>query len=655
MGLAQRQFSTEVLRLKGGEVKLVDKKIIDWLSAAETCTAETSWRRESKEDYQFYAGKQDTAEVIAILNDQKRPSTVHNEIKPKVDMLCGIVGQTKWDIDVLPIGAEDEPLAELMTGTMQHYRRRLNIQKLEADCFMHTAQSGRSYQYFHVSSENPFRPEIRTKRLPGSDVFVDPDSVEYDLSDARYVFIQKWLTEDEVKRFWPAVPVEQIRGGSGARVDGLSFFDEANEKYRFIECWYKNYVKKIWFVNPLTGKEEALERKEFIAFVKQLYNGMDVGGGNVVRFPQPKGYESWVEEIRYTIFTDTIEVEGGKSPYTKLKRFPIVQYGAYQDVDENRWFGVVNQMKDPQRSINTTRRQLIHLLQTLPKGILVHEVGAILNIDDYEERGSEPGFHLEVAKGGIDKYRFEQQPQISPIYAQFDAICQQGMKDTSGIQNELMGVQTTSREPGVSVRARQETGIAVLFIIFENFRHSRLLGAKVLLALVQQYVTDAMMIRINGEQGKQLIAVNSQMNPQVEGWNDITAGEFDLELDETVHTATMRRAVAQILAEFSHNNPGAIPPDLVLEYSDIPYTAKTRVRQSYDQQMAAAADEAKLEKATRVFEMDVKKEELAIKHEELEIKKAELVIKKAEAGIKAADVQVKREIAKSRPRPVKGE
>lgn len=426
MGLAQRQFSTEVLRSSGGKVKLVEQRVIDWLRETETSASETNWRLSAKEDYQFYAGKQDTAEVLTALEEQRRPATVYNEIKPKVDMLCGIVGQSKWDVDVLPVGTEDEPLAELMTGTMQHFRRKLKLQKLESDCFMHAVQAGRSFQYFWINSENPFRPEIRSKRLSGFDVFVDPDSVEQDLSDARFVFIQKWLTEDEVKRYWPQYPAEAIMSGVGSRVDGLSFFDEAGRKFRFIEGWYKTYVKKVWFVDPVSGKERALSRKEFVAYAKQLRGGMglvEVGGDAGI--PMPDGYETWVEEINYIIFSDTVELEGGVSPYKGLKKFPLIQYTAYQAVDDNTWFGVVNQMKDPQRSVNTMRRQLLHLLQTLPKGILVHEAGAILNIDEYEERGSEPGFHLEMAPGKMDKYKFETQPQISPIYAQFDSICQQ--------------------------------------------------------------------------------------------------------------------------------------------------------------------------------------------------------------------------------------
>ena len=142
--------------------------------------------------------------------------------------------------------------------------------------------------------------------------------------------------------------------------------------------------------------------------------------------------------------------------------------------------------------------------------------------------------------------------------------------------------------------------------------------------------------------------INSQMNPELTGWNDITTAEFDLELDETVHTATMRRAVAQILAEYNHNNPGSIPPDLVLEYSDIPYTAKVRVRKQFEQNMQMGQQQAAAEQEAQQFDMQLKAKELALKEREVVVKEEEVDIKRAEAGVKAMDVAVKEKTARSR-------
>ena len=73
--------------------------------------------------------------------------------------------------------------------------------------------------------------------------------------------------------------------------------------------------------------------------------------------------------------------------------------------------------------------------------------------------------------------------------------------------------------------------------------------------------------------------VNSQINPQVAGFNDVTAAEFDLIIDEEAQSKSTRLAIAKMLVDFSQNSPGTIPPDLILEYSSIPFSAKQRIRE----------------------------------------------------------------------------
>ena len=236
-------------------------------------------------------------------------------------------------------------------------------------------------------------------------------------------------------------------------------------------------------------------------------------------------------------------------------------------------------MKDPQRCLNTNRRQLTHLLQVAPKGILVHEAGVVLDIDDYEKRSSDPTFHLEVVKGGLKKIDFTKQPQISPIYQGLDATNQQAMKDASGVQDPMMGVQTYSREPGISMQMRQESSIAVLHILFDNYNESRFLSTELLMSLMQQYVTQEEVIRIEGQQGWELMSINSQLNPEGPDFNDITAAEFDLIIDEQAQSRSTKLAIAKMLTDFSQNNPGTIPPDVILDYTAIPFSVKQRIKE----------------------------------------------------------------------------
>ena len=607
---------------------LTADKLLKWLRDSEVSQPETWYRKDSMEDYRFYAGRQDSNQALAALAAQDRPATVFDEIKPKIDMLVGLAAQSKHDPLVEPVGTEDGPLSELLTGVLKHYRRKLNMGRKELEGFEHTVKGGRSLLHFYVNTDNPFKPAISVKRFHGRHFYLDPESVEYDLSDARYLFLESWMDEDAIKSRWPDFDISQYQGYvTGGGVDLPSFFNEARDKYRVVEAWYFKVEDTIWFQNPINGQIENLPPKQFVQFSKALREGIPIGPqGEKKQFEPPEAVPGKKKNYYYRIFSGTHIMEEGPSTH-KYEGIPSVLYGAYKDEDTNAWFSAIKLMKDPQRAINTMRRQLSHLLQTLPKGILVHETGAILNVEEYEKNSAKPGFHLEMAMNGMTKYKFETQPSISPVYSQYSAECSQSLKDISGIQNEMMGQETSSRTPGVTVRNRQETNLAVLYTLYDNFKESRINGDKILLKFCQQYTSDGEVVRILGPAGQSLMQINTQLNPEVAGFNDIRSGEYDLAMTEMNETSTSRQAFAGMLMEFSQNNPGAIPSDLILEYADAPYSAIQTVKASNQ----ANAEAGQLEK-DRLYELELLKIQVKADGQETDgvIRARELQIRQSE-------------------------
>lgn len=544
-----------------------------WLWESESSICEQNWLTESIEDYEFFAGRQDTTEGKTKLVVQKRPTTVYNTILPKVNMLVGVAAQTNRAPYVFPVGSEDTALTELMNGTFKHIRKLTDMREKENECFEHSVKGGRCFLHFYLDKTNPFKKQIKVKVVSGRDMKIDPMSKDYCLEDARYIFSDIWLSYNDVVGLVPDFPTEEIKALSNSRNDVPLFYDTVTDKFRLTECWYRLYVDTYWFKNPYSGAVESMNKKDFDTFRNALktlkYNGE-------LEFEVTK-----TKQIFYCIFSAMKVVERGQSPY-KHKYFPYVQYGAYKDENENRWFSVITMMKDPQRGRNAMRRQLLHLLNTAPKGILAHEVGAIINEEEYDARSSEANFRLVLAKGAINRYKFSDQPQISPIYGQLDQLFEVDLKLTSGIQDDMLGIETSSREPGVTLRLRQQAGMAVLYILFDHFRRSRIHGGKILLSMIQQFVTEEQVVRIEGQEGAMLLKINSQNNPQLTGFNDITAGEYDLTVDEALDSSTMRMVVAQLLTDMNSQNPGSIPPDLIMEYSDLPLSAQIKVRQWND-------------------------------------------------------------------------
>ena len=228
-------------------------QLLLWLRDSENSISETTWRTDAMEDYRFYGGDQDYDWVKAKLEAQNRPATVYNEIKPKIDMLIGLAAQGRHDTTLMPVGGEDEALSELMSGVLKHYRKSLKLVRKELECFEHSTKSGRSLLHFWVNTMNPFEPKICCRRARGYNFFLDPNGQEYDLSDHRYLFTEKWLPEEDIKVFYPNLDVSLLQGFGARYADLPQFFNEARDLFRLVEGWYYKYEKVFYFVNPMTG------------------------------------------------------------------------------------------------------------------------------------------------------------------------------------------------------------------------------------------------------------------------------------------------------------------------------------------------------------------------------------------------------------------
>jgi hypothetical protein len=462
---------------------------------------------------------------------------------------------------------------------------------------------------------------LKAERVPGRSVHSDPDAIEPDKSDSRFLFRDKWLDADQIESAFPSIKFSRNTAGfivntSFTQVGGRSqyqpiFFNQTNEKYRLVEAWWVKYETKYMIVNPITGKQEDLFEEEYKEFSSAVKKGVQLPDGQLLQKKEIPFQPKLVKSLYTAILTGTEIVMAQRSTY-QHGRIPYIYLEAYHDEENNAAQSVIFSMKDPQRGLNTTRRQLIFLLQQINKGILLHEVGAVLNIEDYEQNSAKPGFHMELQAGGLEKVKFLTQPNISPIYAELDRLFQQSMKDSSGIQDALLGIQTSTREPGVTARMRNDSSVAVLYTLFSNLKEFKYNCMKVLLSNIQQFITEPMMIRIQGQKGWELMQINSQLNKSLEGWNDVTAAQFDLIIDEDIVTKSTRLAISEILTTFNQNNPGSIPADLMLEYANLPYTAQVRVKQEAAARQQAAQLQQDIEVGQKNAEIKLEERKVVV-------------------------------------------
>src|SRR5690606_6009535 len=81
-----------------------------------------NWRTQAREDYDFVAGEQWSAEDKQKLIDQMRPCVTFNRIAPIVDAVSGSEVNNRQEVRYIPREMGDVGVNELLTGAAKWVR-----------------------------------------------------------------------------------------------------------------------------------------------------------------------------------------------------------------------------------------------------------------------------------------------------------------------------------------------------------------------------------------------------------------------------------------------------------------------------------------------------------------------------------------------------
>ena len=274
--------------------------------------------------------------------------------------------ENRPSINVSLVGDKgDKDAAKMYRGLIRHIERQSKADIAYDTAFFNSVAMGWGYWRILTEweDEESFDQTIVIKRIRNPfTVYLDPDRLEPDGSDARYGFVTEIIPEDEFKREYPdaqMAPFEQ--GGQG-------------EKY------------KSWKTS------EGIRVAEYYEVVKEP----------ATRLKFTNGYEQWEEDL-----TDEEigQIEGGKLEvedereafkrrvdYFKVngvqilertdwlgKWIPIIPVlGDEIDIEGKvRYSGVVRNAKDPQRMYNYWVTSEAELVALAPKAPYIMEEGQV--------------------------------------------------------------------------------------------------------------------------------------------------------------------------------------------------------------------------------------------------------------------------------------
>lgn len=574
--------------------------------------AHRAWA-EGKEDlpgsrlcYRFVEGDQWAPEDAATLRAEGRPRLTLNKISPLTRLVHGYFEQNKYEVRYLPAasGAGSDESAKALNYCAKQVMEVNGSAWNDGEVARDGLFGGRGYFDIRISDTKNAFGEIVERVLDPFSVYPDPEADSYDPAEWQFVQTSHWFTWNDVQMIFGPRASEAIdaRGGGPGRIFGnvvsgtladteaaperwfglyeylgdnldasrfahigtmvpgspLEHVDQHRKLIRLIESQHYRLRPVKQFVDMQTGVKKTIpdhwDRDRIVKVVQYMaFHGLPLA---VV-----DGYE---KRVRHTISAADIILFDDWSPYDT---FTVIPYFAYFRRGVTR--GMIHDLIDPQREINKRRSVFLHIVMTMANSGWLVEDGALE--DEYvqllEEEGSRPGIVIKHKKDGKPERIQAGSTPVAVRQAEKDATLD--LKEISGVNDSALG-QIDRVQSGRAIAARQKQSVMGAEGYFKNFSRTRELKGRKYLELIQGWYTEPRLIRVRGEDGKNIDTMLNQRLADGAVLNDVTLGSYTVAVDEAPMSATFDQAQFDDIVTMVKDLGIPIPPDIVVEASNVP-------------------------------------------------------------------------------------
>ena len=558
--------------------------------------ASRSWRDKAEESYAFVRGEQWDAGDKAKLERQGRPALTFNEVLPQIDLSGGIIRQQKLGYRALPRGGEDALVSTISTALLSYAMARTNG---EHELYRgHDDGDICGKAWWEVMMDKDFTDdplgEVEVRRLPPLAIIEDMGAERPDRQDAEHMAKAMWFSESAAKRRWPehsdAFRVGEWLGHGGGPIEGWSldkqrlYLNLLAKQIRVLFMWYKVPATLYTVTDTFLGATRTFtEGADLEAFLREAQQGHSAEISTFEkRFPTDtrKTYS-----LRVATFTGWRLLDDRPSPFTNTRLFPFVPMLVHDFGDEP--FGVVENIKDAQREINKRRSVLLHIMQTTANSGWMTKREALTPQQKVELKnmGADPGLVVEYT-GNVSPQKITPSPMPNS-FVEYDAMMRNSIRSTTMRNAELMGQTTQQTVSGVAIQARQRGGLVGMQGLEQAFALSRRFVGHMILKRIQQFYSEEKMQRVLGDLLTQGEVVPGMPEDQAQGLEFLKAQQAvaafkrlrDMEMDLVLEPEAIAPSVRaqQFMDLMELQRAGfPVPPDVLLEASDVPQKEKIR-------------------------------------------------------------------------------
>lgn len=567
----------------------------------------SKWETEAKEDYNFALGDQWNTDDRNALREQSRPCLTFNRIRPMISLVSGYQRENSARIKVNPEGGEDKVFSEVCDKILHAVDKWSHLAYKLGYFFDDGLYCGKGWIEAMITYDaDPIRGEIKFKQLTPYQVKVDPDCLDYDISEsAQYCFKVVMMTKDKLEFLYPKKKKlidgfikdndDPVENGAGYMVEGdkdnygnnpnkttvvVKTSDspdqrdlDKDQKFTLKEYWRIKRVQKYFVIDKESGEPQKFDDKaEAELFAEK--QGMKVVPRDV--------NEMWVASMVCGHI-----LQDDKSPFEPYySGFPLFRFIAdwapNAESEILRVQGLTRSLKDPQREKNKSKSQNLHILNTQANSGWVADDDALSaeGFKDLEKMGSKPGIVIKKRPNKELREILPKGPNAGHL--QREQAADEEFKQISAINPDLMGFQdgTTS---GKAIALRVKQAILSLVRLFANFRYTKECIGKFTLQMIPMVFDVKKVVKVLGPD-YMLKAVDPAKYPQGLDEGHIGAfltmikdNKYDVLVTESDQNSTIRYETFNQLVELVKAGM-PIPPDLVIEYMDLNNSEEVKQR-----------------------------------------------------------------------------
>lgn len=580
-----------------------------------------NWEKEAKEDYKFAMGDQWSKEDRDALAEQGRPCLTFNRIKPLINIVGGYQRENSSRIKVNPEGGEDRIFSEVMDRGLKAIDKWAKLSYKEGYLFDDGSYTGKGWLEASLAyDKDPIRGDIRFNLRTPYQIMPDPDFRDYDLNEGcRYCFKVVRLSKSEIKELYPKYadlidafaaesddPNESIDSNFLLEGDADNYGNNPNpstvskarvdiDKQRKLGGDEKLWVKEYWHIKMVdrffvVEVESSMPRKFDTEDEAKVFIA-EQKFGKVIKRKVPAMYVAamvcgWIVQEE--------EISPFEPYYSGYPFFRFLgDWAPNAEEEELRVQGIVRPLKDPQREKNKAKSQNLHILNTQANSGWIGDEDAL---DDQgwqslEQMGSKPGITIKKKKGSELREILPKGPNAGQL--QREQAADEEFKQISGVNADLMGFQEgTASGRAISMRIKQ--AVLSLARMFHNYRYTKEIIGVFLLQMVPMIFDTKKLMRVIGPEYMRK-ATDPEKYPQGLSEGNLKAfltmvedHRYDVYVTEADQNSTIRFEIFQELVEILKTGV-QLPPDLIIDYMDLPNAEEVKARIKEQQQANAAA------------------------------------------------------------------